>query len=165
MITIDELIETLSSRGYPVTKSKLAYYTRQGLLPEPQKLGERRGGVKSVYPDADADAAMGRIELRRFWSLWNGPETEKVFCFPLTSLERIFSVMPVSRDTCAIADYVGLPTKFGNHFDAKGRGRAWAVACFRTWPAGELDEQFPDLAARRKGVLQHLAQLRGKNLS
>ncbi len=60
MITIDELIEKLSAKGYAVTKSKLAYYTRKGLLPEPQKRGERRGGVKSVYPDTAA--AMDRVE-------------------------------------------------------------------------------------------------------
>ena len=61
MITMDELIAKLSAKGYPVTKTMLSYYIRKALLPSPQKMGVRRGGVKNVYPDENA--IIARVEM------------------------------------------------------------------------------------------------------
>tara|TARA_Y100001001_G_scaffold158908_1_gene179094 strand:+ start:10912 stop:11457 length:546 start_codon:yes stop_codon:yes gene_type:complete len=61
--------------------------------------------------------------------------------------------------------YVGRPTVFGNPFDWKEVGRAKAVAMYRDWLAGKLDDHFPDLVERRQAILERLPELRGRNQS
>lgn len=62
-------------------------------------------------------------------------------------------------------------TMFGNPFSLKDYGHDRAVALHRRWIQGEridpseLASEVPDLARRRRAVLEALPTLRGKNLA
>ncbi len=60
--------------------------------------------------------------------------------------------------------YVGRPSKWGNPFNVTPeRTQAEAVAAFRTWLL--VDGCHANMPAKKRAILDHIHELRGKNLA
>lgn len=61
---------------------------------------------------------------------------------------------------------IARPSLLGNPFPlTPGQARSSAVAHYRRWLSGEIDDQHTELVERRFAVLAKLPSLRGKNLA
>jgi len=49
-LSIEEILKSLALEGYEVSKRTFLYYVQLGLLPKGKRVGQKRGGVKFLYP-------------------------------------------------------------------------------------------------------------------
>lgn len=78
-LTADEVIAQARERGYEITKTQLARWHREGLIPAPARQFPGQGkGSKSIYPEYASDSAVEIVHLLRStrsfetigWRLW-----------------------------------------------------------------------------------------------
>ncbi len=53
MVTINDIVDEMTSKGYKITNRTIKYYLERNLLPQPEKQGGYREGVKLVFPDKE----------------------------------------------------------------------------------------------------------------